>query len=159
MLGLKKKKKTEVEVKERKVEKPKINIEEEIEKIELRINEEGLEEYVKVAEEVNFNPPELIREKLLMYLVKEKIKIYKYDKVVQFMNNEYGADFRSRRSGWLWLKLSNKENGDYRAAHWFDGELSGGFCIATYQRVIPIDVLRKVKKLKEKNPNVGIFVS
>ncbi len=105
---------------EQKVEKDK-EIAEMVKDIEEEFNEDIIEEYHKLASELGYSTPQIVRKKLLRFLKKNNLKVYDRLKVEAFLDGQYGArnddttgnddwEVTESKPGWCWVGLTDKQN-------------------------------------------------
>ncbi len=94
------------------VEKDK-EIAEMVKDIEEDFNEDIIDQYHKLASELGYSTPQIVREKLLRFLKKNNLKVYDRLKVEAFLDGQYGETATGTRGkpGWCWVGLTAKQNG------------------------------------------------
>lgn len=106
---------------EQRVEKDK-KIAKMVKDIEEEFNEGIIDEYHKLASELGYSTPQIVREKLLRFLKKNNLKVYDRLKVEAFLDGQYGEKVDAsqeflpinddeKRPGWCWVGLTSKQNG------------------------------------------------
>src|SRR3989344_6635868 len=115
---------------------------------------EELENYKKIAEEVNFYPGDLRSRVFREWLNKQGICMYNHNTVNKFLDDKF------KNTGWEWVALRDedvKKNLNLNLGHqWYEngyGVLrTGGANLnsKTYQKLIPFEVLKTVKKISDE---------
>lgn len=80
--------------------------------IEEDFNEDIIDQYHKLASELGYSTPQIVREKLLRFLKKNNLKVYDRLKVEAFLDGQYGETATGTRgkTGWCWVGLTAKQN-------------------------------------------------
>lgn len=102
--------KKEVKLKQR-VEKDK-EIADMVQDIEEGFNESIIDEYHKLAGEIGYSTPKIVREKLLRFLKKNNLKVYNRLKVEAFLDKQYGEKDNGgdeKKPGWCWVGITDKQ--------------------------------------------------
>lgn len=159
------------------IEDVKFDVTDAINKLELTVNEEGLNEYKKLASKIGHNSPELSRETLLMCFKKHNITVYNYEKVRSHLNNIFGdklmpfdSKYPKMKTGWLWYPVAEYEshfNGYGFFPHWGHSrkvkilqEYGVGLtCSDQYEKPIPLRSLKMVDKLSTEIEGLCFYVS
>lgn len=125
--------------------------------------------YEQLATEINFEPGELIRERLLHFLQKNGYKIYDLHEVMAFLDMKFGKlkNEDPAHPGWEWIPLTKKDMGKVgsdvngrRSSMYADKNDSGTISDGrTYQLAVPLEILQMVKEIKIAFPNIYSFVS
>ncbi len=91
-----------------------------VQDIEEGFNESIIDEYHKLAGEIGYSTPKIVREKLLKFLKRNDLKIYNRQKVEKFLDNLYGAKegdtsissdltVTEPKPGWCWVALTKNQ--------------------------------------------------
>lgn len=114
-----------------------------------------MDEYVRVAAEIGVDCcTDLVREKLIRCLREENIHRYQNDQVVNYLDDQLGADWEWRGlrtvdvehlSGW-WMNKTEKQR-------------RIDFSKQPYRGAVPLPVLLTVQKIQKAVPEVFFYVS
>lgn len=145
------------------------NIEEALMDIELQTEKEAFKEYIKLSEELSFNPTQLREEAFKLYLSEKGIKVYNYAKVELFLNNMYGGmigrgNGSIDKKGWVWVKLLNDDIsvGSPNIGFAYGGEdinVSGRIARGSYNKIVPYHILELVRDIKKEFSMYTPYVS
>ncbi len=129
---------------------------------------EPLGTYETLADELGFQPAQLLQEQLLRFMNDERIPTYDYVKVDAYMaalaeEQDKGWIWRPLREqdkpgGWSWEGRDTKALGEtYGRGH---GSYKDEWNYRPYDKAVPIRILRQVKKIQDKfSHKVLFFVS
>lgn len=129
---------------------------------------EPLGTYEVLAEELGFQPAQLLEEQLLRFLNEAAIPTYDYSKVDAYMAalaEEQGEAWiwrplreKDKPDGWYWQGRNSKKLGEtHGRGH---GSYRDEWNYRPYDKVIPIHILRQVKTIQDKfGDRVMFFVS
>lgn len=124
--------------------------------------------YEELATELGFLPSKLLEEQLLRFLAEQKIPVYNYNEVHLYLKQkakEQGKYYiwrplreQDKPSGW---HMSSQEGNDGDEDTFGEGHGSyhNGWDYRPYDKIIPIHILQRVKKIAEKFPSALFFVS
>ncbi len=124
--------------------------------------------YEAVANELGFQPAQLLEEQLLRFLSEEAIPTYDYSKVDAYMaalaeEQDKAWIWRPLREkdkpvGWHWLGRDSKKLGKtYGHGH---GSYRDEWSYRPYDKLVPIHILRQVQKIQDRfGDKVLFFVS
>ena len=128
----------------------------------VKVSDEPLDDYIKLADELGFNPGQLLEEKLLRFLHAHNIPKYSYKEVDQYLIRLAKA----KDKYWIWRPLRQKDsdNSKYQIIGHGDSGLDGSFkkewAYRPYEKAVPIHILRQVKLINDEfGGKVGFFVS
>jgi hypothetical protein len=112
--------------------------------------------YSKIAEDLHYEPSELVAVKILAYLHYHSICTYNYEHVDRWLRHSKPSD-----KLWIWRPF-RKEDSDISlkiGRRWENGHYDGSE-IGVYDRIVPLPTLKKVKLIKDSfRSNVRFFVS
>jgi hypothetical protein len=124
--------------------------------------------YEKLADELGFEPAQLLQEQLLRFLSEQSIPVYDYRAVDRYLTRIANAEQKI----WRWRPLRERDTTSCpswaghakkdlaQREHYGHGGYDRGRESQTYSRAVPIHILRRVKKIQDQFGNkVGFFVS
>jgi hypothetical protein len=129
--------------------------------IDAEFNQLYMKKYEKLAEEIEFTSPAILRQKFFMTLSSMGRGVYDFHEVQTFLDQELGKNVLNDAWGWRGLRHKDiRESGlTYRPAH--HGALRNGrFELrGPYAEPVPIETLSLVKKISETVLSPHFYVS
>jgi hypothetical protein len=125
-----------------------------------KMNSSSVEEYIALASEIGLSTVATRILALKNYLQKEEIPVFNYQKVVEYMNNlvamqEFKEPIAYQHYYWGWSALREKDLSKQGGST----QSNGSFSDRLYQKAVPLDTLRIVKKIETEFPDQSFFVS
>ncbi len=137
--------------------------------------DKNLDEYEKLAKELNFYPAKLLEEKLLHFFANQEIKIFAYNQVFSYLKQKAEKEDKS----WIWRPLRERDkpngwmfgdanfynftdkNGKKRREKLFNhGCYRPEWDYRPYDKPVPMRILQEVKKIeREFSEKLLFFVS
>lgn len=109
------------------------------------------DEYEAVAGDLGFAPPELLRQRIIEFMLDQGMPIFNNEKVDKFLKGIASKDGKY----WVWRPLKSAEpTSQFHATH------HGQTVSAGYDKAVPLDILKRAGALKKKfGEKVDFFVS
>lgn len=122
--------------------------------------------YEELAKELDFNPGELLTEQLIKFMEENNIPRFSYMEMTKYLTHKAekaGKNWhwrplreRDKPVGWQWGAPPSWNGRKYIGHDWYSDE----WRCRPYDKAIPIDILRNVKKIQDKfEDKVYFFVS
>ncbi|HUC02206.1 MAG TPA: hypothetical protein VMA75_04915 [Candidatus Paceibacterota bacterium] len=110
------------------------------------IGEAELADYMKLADKVKFAPPELLRHRLIQFLLENHVEVYPLQSVEKYLDQKFGKPVSqdgydtSYEHKWGWHPLRAEDDGKLvnHKERKENGHIQKG---ATYRKIIPAPVL------------------
>lgn len=130
--------------------------------VENRVEEEVFKQYEALCNEIGFYPAAVEEEKFKKYLLDNNIKVYDYEKVCTFLNEEYGDEImlpHNKKCGWVWLRLLEKDSNEQGVSVQITNSSGRIFDKYSYQKAVPYHVLEIVRDIRKALPEFIPYVS
>ncbi len=130
------------------------------------VGNEPLGVYEQLAKELGFQPAQLLEEKLLRFLNENRIPVYNYREVDQYMASQAekaGKVWiwrplreRDKPQGWVWSGRASNESKTANQSRGH-GSYRDEFPYRPYARAVPIHILRQVKRIQDQFGDRALF--
>lgn len=129
------------------------------------IDEACYQEQKRLWKELDHTPPSFIEARLIRFLKKKGIKVYKEEQVYRFLTDKYGPETPRHYSSWQWRPMRTQDilqSSEYPGILWgnVDRARNGkNPFVIVYNLAIPVPVLQIAEKIKREVPEVKFYVS
>jgi hypothetical protein len=117
------------------------------------ISDTELAEYVKVAKRIQFTPPDLLRHRLVQFMLENNIEVYPLAIVEKYLDSKFGIpSYPPSESGWepkwSWHPLRSADVGKLTIItdneRSLNGQIEKG---QSYRKIVPLPVLETVDRI------------